>query len=327
MSAMTLSRQQKTPPLGGDECIYSSRGRDVAPQGTWRWRWYHGYIRGAPLRIGLIFLIGLSAAVETSAPQEVPQEIAEEVEISTASEENMPSTGAAPAIETAPVETKAVMEIQRLDTKEPLYSFELRDADVGDLFRVLAHDYKLNLLVDKDVSGQVTASLTEVSLEEALQTIAQSQNLKLEKKGNVLWIVPHLITKIFILKYIEAKDILASSSESASAEITTVAAQTTETVPSSSSTSTATSSGPSSLYDLLSEKGKVLLGRQPNSLVVIDYPPSVEKVEAYLKEIDQKMSSRVFKLKYLKASDVVGQGSANTTSTSSPTTSTTVPGL
>lgn len=271
------------------------------------------------LRIGLIFLIGLSAAAKPAAPQEAFQETAEEAEKDAAPEETIPNEGA------APVETNAVMEIQRLDTKEPLYSFELRDADVGDLFRVLAHDYKLNLMVDKDVSGQVTASLTEVSLEEALQTIAQSQNLKLEKKGNVLWVVPHLITKVFIIKHIEAKDILASSSESASAEITTAAAQTTETVPSSSSTSNAASSGPSSLYDLLSEKGKVLLGRQPNSLIVIDYPSHVEKVEAYLKEIDQKMSSKIFKLKYLKAADVVGQGSANTTSTSSPATSTTVP--
>lgn len=224
----------------------------------------------------------------------------------------------APAV---PAEPEPVMEIKQLAADKPLYSFELRDVEIGDLFRLLAHDYKLNLLVDKDVSGQVTASLTEVSLEEALQTIAQAQNLKLEKKGNILWVVPHLITKIFILKYIEAKDILGlgESSESTTtsasatgptAETTTAAAQTTGTA----SSSTTAASGPSSIYDLLSEKGKVFLGKQPNSLLVIDYPPHLEKIEAYFKEIDQRMANRVFKLKYLKAADVVGKPSTTTAS-------------
>ena len=107
-----------------------------------------------------------------------------------------------------------VLEIKRLETEEPLYSFELRDVDITDLFRVLAHDYKLNLMVDKDVQGTVTASLTNVSLEEALETIAESHNLILKKKANITKVVPNLITKTFTLKYVEAKNILESSGSS-----------------------------------------------------------------------------------------------------------------
>ena len=108
------------------------------------------------------------------------------------------------------------MEIKRPDSEKPLYSFELRDTHWQTFFRVLAHDYKLNLLVDKEVEGTVTASLSNISLEEALETIAESQNLSLIKKKNVIRVGLNLITRIFSLKYIEAKDMLKMSSSSAS---------------------------------------------------------------------------------------------------------------
>jgi type II secretory pathway component HofQ len=215
------------------------------------------------------------------------------------------------------LQAEAVMEIKQLDLEKPLYSFELRDVEIGDLLRVLAHDYKLNLLVDKEVSGKVTASLSNISLEEALETIAESQNLNLKKKGNIILVNPNLVTKIFTLKFIEAKDILESplsadtSRTSSSGMQTSDTSNTTKASPSSVGGSETTQ--PNTIYDLLSDKGKILLGKQPNSLVVIDYPPFVERIGMYLKEIDQKMTSRVFKLKYLKAAQVVGQASGNST--------------
>lgn len=227
--------------------------------------------------------------------------------------------------QSAPAEPEPVMEIKQIEAEKPLYAFELRDVEIGDLLRVLAHDYKLNLLVDKEVSGKITASLNAISLEEALETIAESQNLSLKKKGNVIRVAPNIITKIFKLKFIEARELLESfsSSDDTSSDTSTASSENaTEEAAAAEGESTASSedsasaqSLPNTIYDLLSDKGKVLLGKQPNSLVVMDYPPYVEKIEAYLKEIDQKIDSRVFKLKYLKAADVVGQGNTNSTST------------
>lgn len=193
-----------------------------------------------------------------------------------------------------------VLEIRRLEAEEPLYSIELRDVELVDLFRVIAHDYNLNILVDKDVGGKITASFTNISLEEALKAIAEISNLLFEKKGNIIRISPHIITRAFNLKYIEARELLAAPDQTSS----TAAADT----ESAAQTST--------IYDLLSEKGRILLGKQPNSIIVIDYPTNIAKLEEYLKEMDRKMTSRVFKLKYLKATEVVGSAS-NTTSTSS----------
>jgi type II secretory pathway component GspD/PulD (secretin) len=184
----------------------------------------------------------------------------------------------------------AVLEIKRLESESPLYSIELRNVQLSDLFRVIAHDYNLNILMDQDISGTITASFTNISLEEALAAIADMSNLVLEKKGNILKIKPNLVTETIVLKYIEAKKLMETSSSAGSA------------APGQTTGATAATG----LYSLLSAKGKVLLGQQQNSLTIIDYPDCIKKAQDYLKAIDHKMETRIYKLKYLKADEVAG---------------------
>ena len=108
---------------------------------------------------------------------------------------------------------KAPIDITPSGTGEKgqMYSIELRDTDLVDLFRFLAHEYKLNLLVSDTVQGKITATFTNVSLEEALDEIAESQNLLIEKKNNFLRISPNLVTKVIVLRNLEAKTLLNGS--------------------------------------------------------------------------------------------------------------------
>lgn len=184
--------------------------------------------------------------------------------------------------EAVPPVDEPVMKIKRLDDQSQVYSFELKDAEIKDIFRVLAYDYKLNLLVDNEVEGRMTAIMTNVSLKQFLEAAAESLNLIIEETGSFIKVKPNLITKIFVLKHVEAQTVL-SFRENAE-----------------------TAGGGHIIYDLLSKKGKLFLGRQPNSIMVIDYPPNIMKIGDYLEEIDRRVSSQVFKLKYLKASDIVG---------------------
>ena len=197
----------------------------------------------------------------------------------------------------SPVE-EPVMKIECLDNQSQVYSFELKDAQIRDIFRVLAYDYKLNLLVDNEVEGKITATMTNISLEQFLEAAAESLNLIIEKNGSFIKVKPNLITRIFILKYIEARTVLLSSGSAGAGDPGSTEA--------GNSGSTETGKSENTIYDLLSAKGKIFLGRQPNSIMVIDYPPNIKKLEDYLQEIDRRMSSRIFKLKYLKASDIVG---------------------
>ena len=194
------------------------------------------------------------------------------------------------AKETVPPVEEPVMKIERLDNEGQVYSFELKDAQIRDIFRVLAYDHKLNLLVDNEVEGKITATMTNVSLEQFLEAAAEALNLTIEKNGSFIKVKPNLITKVFILKHVEARTVLFSP----------------ESVETGKSESVETGKSENTIYDLLSAKGKIFLGRQPNSIMVIDYPPNIKKLEDYLQEIDRRMSSRIFKLKYLKASDIAG---------------------
>lgn len=226
--------------------------------------------------------------------------------------------------EAKPVEIKkeltvpsTVLEIKRLESEKPVYSIELRNVEFGDLFRVIAHDYNLNILVDEAVEGKITASFTNISLEEALDGIAEIGSLLLEKKKNIIRVSPHLLTRNFVLHYIEAKKLLETQSSASSAQSS--ASTTTAAQPQSSSSATTKTN---SIHDLLSSKGKILLGKQPNSITVIDSPPYVAKIENYLNAIDKRMTSQVFKLKYLKAQEVAGDSSSSATGTTGSSTST-----
>jgi type II secretory pathway component HofQ len=205
-----------------------------------------------------------------------------------------------------------ILEIKRLESESPLYSIELRDVQLNDLFRVIAHDYNLNILMDQDVSGTITASFTNISLEEALDAIAEMSNLSVEKKGNIVKVKPNLLTKTIVLRYIEAKKLLEESSSGQTGSAQAASGQAT-------AGQGAEAKSPTGIYSLLSDKGNILLGHQQNSLTVIDYPSNISKVEEFLKVIDHKMETRIFKLKYLKADEVVGVTTKTTTTTQTST--------
>ncbi|OQX86725.1 MAG: hypothetical protein B6D55_05390 [Candidatus Omnitrophica bacterium 4484_70.2] len=193
------------------------------------------------------------------------------------------------------VQETSILEIEQSKEKPDLFTIELKNADLADFFRVLAHNYHLNIIVDEKVKGKITASFTEVTLEEALERIVDMYGLKLERKGNVIFIKPNLVTKIFYLSHIEAKSLLEISEDETQMQETS--SETEETVRSRAAT----------IYDLLSEEGKVLLGKQPNSIMVIDYPENIEKIKTYIEMVDKGMSSRIFKLKYISAKEIVGK--------------------
>lgn len=235
------------------------------------------------------------------------------------SQEQAGSPAAVPAVASLGGASAAsgIMEIRKLENEQK-YSFELRDTELGDLFRVLAHDYKLNLIVDKDVTGRITASFSSISLEDALDEIAESQGLLMEKKNDVIRIKLNLVTKVFVLKYLEAAHLLekGASAEGAAAASSGAGAVVSEQQPQQAST----------IFDLLSTKGKVLLGSLPNSVLVIDYPKNIDRVDNFLKAIDKPMTKQVFRLKYIKASDLMGEsksGSAAAPGASAATTNST----
>jgi type IV pilus secretin PilQ/predicted competence protein len=204
----------------------------------------------------------------------------------------------------APV-IKPVIKIKKIE--DNLFAIELRDVEIGDLLRVLAHDYKLNIIINGEVKGKVTASFTNISLEEALEKIAENNNLMLKKTGNVIKVMPNLVSRTFVLKYISAKSVMEGSIEGENQTQTTTGSTTGSTSTSSgsqpavpqSSPTQQPSTGPATpeagsttknqankIFDLLSDKGRIFFDNAANSIIVIDYPHNLGQVEEYLGKID-----------------------------------------
>jgi len=179
------------------------------------------------------------------------------------------------------VESKAVLKVEK--TAEDLFSMELRNVEIQDLMRVLAYKYKLNIIMDQEVKGKVTASFSNIPLEEALDVLLENLNLTSEREGTLIKIKPNLVSKTFTLNHVEAKLIYDSLSGQSAGD-----------------------KKESTLANLVSADGKVFMGGLPNSLLVIDYPSYIRRVAEYIAMVDQKMTSRIFKLKYLNAADIVG---------------------
>lgn len=255
-------------------------------------------------------------------------------------------------------QVEPILEIKKVDPENSLYSIEMRNVDLNDFFRVVAHDYKLNILVDSAVQGNITASFNNITLEEALDGIADLSSLVMEKNRNIIKISANLVTRVFVLKHIEAKKLLqgASSGSGGASSSTSSSSQGMGQEGSSGGSGVSSSSGAAesgsegaqgeqqegseggssgtssstgkanTIFDLLSDKGKILLGQYPNSIMVIDSPSHLKSIEEYLVAIDQKMASRVFKLKYLKATELVGEVVNQTSGSSGSATNSTAAG-
>ena len=211
---------------------------------------------------------------------------------------------------------KEVVEVKPVGTaeEETIYSMELRHVDLRDLLRLLAHNYHLNIAIDKDVTGEVTASFERVTLREALDTLLSLHGYRIEQHGNIMQVTKNLVTQLFVLNSVEARTLLESGGAGAAAAGAGAEAG-----------GGATGGSANTIFDLLSPDGKILLGQQPNSLMVVDHIENIRMITEYLGMVDRNMVNKVFKLKYIQASTLLGLAApveSDTTSSSSTTTST-----
>ncbi len=68
-------------------------------------------------------------------------------------------------------------------------SFDVRDAQLKDVFRVFAQISGLNFIIGDDVKGTLTMKLKDIPLDQAMDLILQQEGLVAERKGNVVIIM------------------------------------------------------------------------------------------------------------------------------------------
>jgi len=104
-------------------------------------------------------------------------------------------------------------------------SLDFKDADIQNVLRAIALKGNVNIVLAKDVVGNVTVKLDDVSWEKALDVILKTYDFGYERQGNIITVttmerltaqkeaekklsdIQPLVSEIFTLKYIDADDL------------------------------------------------------------------------------------------------------------------------
>ena len=151
-------------------------------------------------------------------------------------------------------------------------SFNFKDARAQDALRLIASQFGMNLVVGKDVSGTLTANLSNVTFPEAVAFVAEATGCDYRLNENVLVVnAAGLESRVFPLRYIDPM--------AASGAVLKVLSARGSAEPFSGRGGGSTAPGA-----VLSSEN----GARSNALIVTDTPARVAQVAAVLEQIDKR---------------------------------------
>jgi type IV pilus assembly protein PilQ len=165
-------------------------------------------------------------------------------------------------------------------------SLDLRDMDVVDVYKFLAMRGGFNASISKEIAGRVTLYLRNVSIQDALEIISIANNLAYKViGGNTVYIMTEAeyqrvygaqfgdkkTVKILRLNYIKPSYALEA------------------------------------LRNLKTDIGRIVIDEDTGSVVMIDTPGNIKRMEDVISGIDMPLEFFVFDLKYADANDVASK--------------------
>ena len=155
-------------------------------------------------------------------------------------------------------------------------TLNLRKVDIAEVFEMLSRQQRINIVLDKEVTGTVSVNLYEVNLEDAIRTVAASAGYEAQKNDLGYFIRQQDATKQEEEAMVET-EIRTYAIQYASPEKV-------ETV----------------LAKHLSKNGKVSALKDCNLIVVEDIPSIFSKIELLLKELDLEPKQILIEAKILE---------------------------
>jgi type IV pilus assembly protein PilQ len=154
-------------------------------------------------------------------------------------------------------------------------SLDFKDADLQNIFRIIAEVSNLNIITSDDVKGKVTLRLVNVPWDQALDLVLQAKSLGAKQEGNVIRIAPLASLRT------EERARLDAQKEVEKLKATLEAV--TVTLPISY---TKAGDLQSKIKDLLSEGGKIQIDDRTNTIVIRDLSKNIEEARALIAKLD-----------------------------------------
>jgi len=153
-------------------------------------------------------------------------------------------------------------------TQEGNVSFDFRDADIRNVFRILSFKSGVNIVAGPEVAGVVTIKLDDVPWQQALEVILETYGYAYEKKGNVI-----SVTTIENLKQRRDNATLLAEQESLETRVFTLNfGKASEIIE--------------SVGKMKSERGSIDFDERTNAVIVTDIHDRVELIASVVETLD-----------------------------------------
>jgi type IV pilus assembly protein PilQ len=167
-------------------------------------------------------------------------------------------------------------------------SLDFKDADIGNILRLIAEVSDLNIIAGEEVEGKVTIRLVDVPWDQAMDVILMTKGLGFVRVGNVLRIAPLETLKLeneARLQERRAKekleDLVVKLQPVNYASVNEVQAL---------------------VQRLLSSRGSVNVDERTNTLIIKDIPSVIHEATALVKAIDTQTPQVLIEAKIVEAS-------------------------
>jgi type IV pilus assembly protein PilQ len=154
---------------------------------------------------------------------------------------------------------------------KPIF-LDLKDADILDIFRLIAEVSGFNVVVDPDVSGRITIRMDNVPWDQALEVILKNQGLGKEIEGNVMRIARN--------DKLRDENILKQQLEYAKRHALPI-----ETIILYLSYADINSME-TSIRGLLSDRGSIMKDGRVNAMIVRDIRSSLDQIQNLVRVLD-----------------------------------------
>ncbi|MBI4314104.1 MAG: hypothetical protein HY594_04730, partial [Candidatus Omnitrophica bacterium] len=155
-------------------------------------------------------------------------------------------------------------------------SLEFRDTDVVEVLKLLCNKAGLNLVVGKNVTGQVTLYLKEVPVEDALEVVLLASELAAERNGTILSVMSQRDYELAYGHPYKSRAVLRSVTPRY-ARVADVSR---------------------ALIQVKSNLGRVVADEPSNTLILMDTPEAIGQMMDLVKAMDLPTATRVFGFSY-----------------------------
>jgi len=161
------------------------------------------------------------------------------------------------------------------DEGDPLISLAMRDTDIAEVMEMLSRAERINILLSDDVDADVSFSLYDVPLSEAIRSIASAAGYAVEHRNGMYFVV--------------SRDEAGAYAESDLTEIRTFAIQYADPAQLQSM-----------LSPYLSEYGQLTMLVENKMLMVEDTPEFIQRIATLVREVDRQPKQILIEAKILE---------------------------